>query len=65
MVIPQEAAVRRLLGVPDQFAVAAVVALGRPVRQRTRLRRGAVADFTTLDRFDGAPLTAPTQRPHR
>jgi len=65
MVIPQEAAVRRLLGVPDQFAVAAVVALGHPVRQPARLSRGAVADFTTVDGFDGMPLTAPTERPHR
>jgi nitroreductase len=49
----EEPAVRDLLGVPDPFAVAGLIALGRPVREITRLRRSAVEDFTTLDRFDG------------
>jgi nitroreductase len=56
MVIPEEDAVRRLLGVPDEFAVAALVALGHPARRATRLRRAPVAEFATRDRFDGAPL---------
>jgi nitroreductase len=51
--------VRALLGVPDHLAVAAVVALGWPVHQPTRLRRRAVSDFATVDRFDGPPVTAP------
>jgi nitroreductase len=49
----EEPAVRDLLGVPAPFAVAGLIALGRPVREITRLRRSAVEDFTTLDRFDG------------
>lgn len=49
----QEPAVKELLGVPDRYAVASVVALGHPVEQPTRLRRGAVEDFATVDRFDG------------
>ena len=53
MVIRNEPAVRELLAVPDELAVAAVVALGHPVQAATRLRRAAVADFTTLDRADG------------
>ena len=56
MVVAEEAAVRRLLSVPDDYAVAALVALGRPVKQPTRLRRLAVEEFTTVDRFDGPPL---------
>ncbi|HEV3452830.1 MAG TPA: nitroreductase family protein [Acidimicrobiia bacterium] len=56
MVTREEPEVRRLLSVPDEYAVAALVALGRPSDQPTRLRRAAVADFTTIDRFDGAPL---------
>jgi hypothetical protein len=47
---------RALLGVPDQFAVAAVVALGWPLHQPTRLRRRPVAAFATVDRFAGPPL---------
>jgi nitroreductase len=44
---------RPLLGLPDTWAVAALVALGHPVRRATRLTRRPVADFTTVDRFDG------------
>src|SRR3954451_13035410 len=53
MLVQQEAAVRELLGVPAELAVAAVVALGHPVRRPTKLRRASVAEFATLDRFDG------------
>jgi nitroreductase len=55
-VVPQEAAVRELLGAPPEYAVACVVPLGRPVHQPTRLRRRAVAEFVTRERFDGEPL---------
>ena len=58
MAVAQEPQVRELLGVPEQYALAAVVPLGRPVRQPTRLRRQPVADFVTKERFDGAPLTS-------
>jgi nitroreductase len=52
----QEDAVRELLAIPDPWAVAALVALGRPLRQVTRLRRAAVEEFTVVDRFDGIPF---------
>ena len=51
--------VRALLGIPDEMAVAAVVALGRPVHQPTKLRRLAVGEFATVDRFDGPALVGP------
>jgi nitroreductase len=56
MVIGAEAEVRSLLGVPEEFAVAAVIALGYPTRELTRLKRRAVEEFATVDRFDGAPF---------
>lgn len=56
MLIRREAEVRELLHVPDEFAVAAVVALGHPVKRATRLRRAEVADFATTDHFDGTPF---------
>ncbi len=59
MVTREEPEVRRLLSVPDEYAVAALIALGRPSDRPTRLRRAAVGDFTTIDRFDGAPLGPP------
>jgi hypothetical protein len=42
--------VKVLLGAPDELALAAVIALGRPVRQPKRLRRGPVDSFATVDR---------------
>jgi nitroreductase len=58
MVIRREDAVRPLLGVPDEMAVAALVALGHPVHQPTRLKRQEVGAFTTIDRVDGDPFWA-------
>jgi nitroreductase len=58
MVVRDATAVRQLLGIPDQLTVAAVLALGQPERQPTRLRRDPVGHFATLDRYDGSPLGA-------
>ncbi|MCY4592358.1 MAG: nitroreductase family protein [Alphaproteobacteria bacterium] len=52
----EEPRVQELLGVPQHYAVAAVVPLGRPVRQLTRLRRRSVAEIATIERFDGESL---------
>ena len=56
MTTRREDEVRALLAVPDELAVAAVLALGRPLQQPSRLRRLAVEEFATVDRFDGPPL---------
>ena len=53
MAIAVEDQARQLLGIPDQHAIAAVVPLGKPVRQLTKLRRRPVEDFVTDGRFDG------------
>jgi nitroreductase len=60
MAIPQEAQVRQLLGLPDTHALAALVPLGKPARQLTKLRRQTVEEFVTHGQFDGAPFTRPT-----
>ena len=57
MAVAEEPHVKGLLGVPDSYAIAAVVPLGKPVRQVTKLRRRPVPEFVTCDRFDGAPFT--------
>lgn len=44
------------LGLPPHVAVAAMVPLGRPVKQLTKLTRKPVESFATIDRFDGEPL---------
>ena len=46
-----------VLDAPEGWALAAVIALGEPVHQPTRLRRNPVAHFATVDTFSGAPLT--------
>ena len=53
MVVPEEPAVKELLGIPADFAVAAVLPLGKPVKQVTRLTRKPVSEFVTRERFDG------------
>jgi len=59
MVVRHESQVRALLDVPDHLAVAAVVALGRPVRQPRRLTRAPVAAFATIDTVGGPALRGP------
>ncbi len=56
MAVAQEPRVKSLLAVPDTYAIAAVVPLGKPVRQLTKLRRRPVCEFATAERFDGVPF---------
>ena len=56
MIVREEHSVAELLGVPDTHSVAGLLALGHPISQPTRLRRGAVEGFATIDRFDGPVL---------
>lgn len=49
---------KSLLGIPDHMAVAALIPMGRPVKQLTRLKRKPVGEFTMLERWDGPPLEA-------
>jgi nitroreductase len=52
----REPAVQALLGFPPEVAVVAMVPLGVPVHQPTKLRRNPVESFATLERYDGPPL---------
>ncbi len=54
----REAEAQEVLGVPSHHAIAALVPLGHPVKQLTRLKRKAVSEFTTIDRFDGPAFGA-------
>jgi nitroreductase len=53
----QEEAARPLLGFAPDVGLAAVVALGVPDRFPRKLTRRPVAEFATVDRFDGAAFT--------
>lgn len=46
------------LALPHHHALVATIFLGHPVHQNTKLKRHAVGDFTTIDRFDGSPFHA-------
>ncbi len=56
MAIAEEPALKQLLGIPEPFAVAAVVPLGKPAKQLKRLSRIAVDELTHLEHWDGGPL---------
>jgi nitroreductase len=58
LAVAQEPKIQELLGIPAHVAVAAIMPMGRPVRQLTRLKRKSVPDLTKLERWNGAPLTA-------
>ena len=54
----EERKVKDLLGIPDDFAVCAVVPLGKPVKQLKRLKRRPVEEIAMRERFDGKPFSA-------
>jgi nitroreductase len=56
MPVVGEGEIQELLGIPSHVAVAAVIPMGRPVKQLTKLRRKPVQEITSLERWGGAPL---------
>jgi nitroreductase len=57
MAVAQEPRICELLGIPETYAVACVVPLGKPVHQPRRLSRLDVAELTRLEHWRGGPLT--------
>ena len=57
LAVAQEPEVQALLNIPPDFAVCAVVPLGRPVKQLTKLRRRTVEEIASREHFDGAAFT--------
>lgn len=62
--VKNEPVLRAILNLPSDFAVAAVLALGYPLRPITKLKRREVVEFASVDSFDGAPFASdpPTHR---
>ena len=54
----EEPAVMELLGIPDGWAVAGLMALGRPSREITRLNRRPVEELAFVDKFGGRAFTS-------
>jgi nitroreductase len=56
LAVAEEPKIQQLLDIPKHVAIAAVMPLGRPVKQLTKLKRKAVPEFATLERWGGTPL---------
>ncbi len=56
--VAEEPRVKELLGIPGDYAIAALLPLGKPVRQLTKLTRRPVAEIASRERFDGEPFNA-------
>ena len=56
LAVSEEPQIKALLGIPPHVAVCAVMPLGRPVTQLTKLKRRPVADFAVRERWGGAAL---------
>ncbi len=54
--IAEEPRVRQLFGIPEEYAIAAVLPLGRPTRQLTKLSRISVEDLTCRENWEGGSL---------
>ena len=61
MPIAQEPQLQALLGLPSHVAVAAVVPLGQPAKQLTKLTRKAVSEVAMLERWGGPPFGVPAR----
>lgn len=57
MAAAEEPRVQALLNIPADHAVAAVVPIGKPVKQLTKLRRLPVDQIASRERFDGTPFS--------
>jgi nitroreductase len=52
----EEPELQKLLGVPSEMAFAAMIPLGKPVKQLTKLKRKPVDNFAVLEHWDGPTL---------
>ena len=57
MAVAEEPRICQLLGIPETYAVACVVPLGKPAHQPRRLSRLDVAGLTRIEHWHGGPLT--------
>lgn len=55
-ITPSEADLQELLGVPEHFAFSAMIPMGKPVKQLTKLKRKPVEEFAVLESWDGDVL---------
>lgn len=56
--VAEEPRVKELLGIPEDYAIAALLPIGKPVKQVRKLTRKPVSEIATRERFDGEPFRA-------
>lgn len=56
LAIAEEPKLKEALGIPAHVAVAAIMPLGRPVKQLTKLKRKPVSEFAMMERWGGPPV---------
>jgi nitroreductase len=56
MAVAEEPQVKELLGIPDDYAIAALLPIGKAVKQVKKLTRKPVSELAVRERFDGEPL---------
>lgn len=59
--VRKEVEAKPLFGLPQEYALAAMIGLGYPQKQVTKLTRRPVESFTTIDRFDGPAFPVPNR----
>ena len=59
LAVAEEPRLKALLGLPPHVAVCAVMPIGRPVKQLTRLTRKTVPDFAMRERWGGPAFETP------
>lgn len=57
LIASAESEVQELLGLEPHMAVAAMLPIGKPVKQLTKLKRNSVEEFVSRERADGEPFT--------
>ena len=56
MAVPDEPGIKDVLGIPEQFAVAAVVPMGKPQKQAASLTRRPISEIAFRESFGGPPF---------
>jgi nitroreductase len=60
LAVAEEPRIQALLALPAHVAVCAVMPLGKPVRQLSKLKRKSVPEFAVRERWGGAPFSPET-----
>jgi len=54
--ISQEPKIQNLLKIPNHIALAAIIPMGKPVKNITKLKRNPVSDFAVIENWEGEKL---------